>query len=249
MMLHGFALSTRCWENLAEILVKSGYTCVLADLPDFGYSSRETAETEKLPREDIIHELMMSIDSGKWYVAGHSMGGYVALAIAAKYPDSVKNLLLYGTSGNTGVSGVFSSMMNNQVFVKFMGSFMQFIVSLDPIVKLLLVKGLSDVNYAMAYNLNKITGPLKIDGTGVGVMYSFSMLPKTDFYAVQHFSPVLYMNGNRDDIIPDSDRDRLRAYLPDNSVDYTVVGGGHMFIENFAEETAKITLDFLAKNK
>ena len=51
-MIHGFALSSYCFVALAEELVKAGYTCVLADLPDFGYSTRETQDTVKLPREE-----------------------------------------------------------------------------------------------------------------------------------------------------------------------------------------------------
>ena len=82
MMLHGFAESTYCWENLSAVLVENGYTCVLVDLPDFGYSSRETKETDKLPREEIIHALMVSLSDEAWYLAGHSMGGYVALSVA-----------------------------------------------------------------------------------------------------------------------------------------------------------------------
>ena len=35
LMLHGFAQSTAAWENMAALLTENGYTCVLADLPDF----------------------------------------------------------------------------------------------------------------------------------------------------------------------------------------------------------------------
>ena len=89
-MIHGFALSSYCFAALAERLQAAGYTCVIADLPDFGYSTRETEETNKLPREDIMHELMCALSDEPWYLAGHSMGGYIALALAQKYPESVK---------------------------------------------------------------------------------------------------------------------------------------------------------------
>ena len=45
MMLHGFMCSTFAWRNMAEKMSEKGYECVLADLPNFGYSTRETAET------------------------------------------------------------------------------------------------------------------------------------------------------------------------------------------------------------
>lgn len=248
LMIHGFALSTYCWENLAEILVENGYTCVLADLPDFGYSSRETAQTEKLPREDIMYNLIQSLGGGEWYVAGHSMGGYVALALQQKYPDTVKNVLLYGTSGNEGTPDFLTSIMTNELFISVMGPLMQLMVRMTIFVKLFLAVSLSDNEYAENYDLSAITAPLSIDGTGTGALYSFASLTPTDFEALKNSSPVLFMNGDKDMVITDSTKNKTRDYLPEGSIDYIVVGGGHMFIENRAEEAAAVTLEFLANN-
>ena len=74
MMLHGFLCSTYAWRNMAEILSEEGYECVMAEI--------------------LITELMKSIaPMDEWIIAGHSMGGGVAVNIAINNP--VKNLLLY----------------------------------------------------------------------------------------------------------------------------------------------------------
>ena len=246
-MIHGFALSSYCWVELATRLVENGYTCVMADLPDFGYSTRETASTEKLPREDIMHALMISLSDEPWYVAGHSMGGYVAQALAAKYPESVKNLLLYGTGGNDNDASL-TAMMGNDVFVAVMGPIMQLMTKFDILVKLFLQMGLNDKEYAASYDLSKITEPIRIDGTGRGACYSFSMLTNTDYEAIKNGKPVLFVNGSADSVIPDSAKNSIREVLPEGSVDYVVENGGHMFIENKADEAAQVTLEFLAAN-
>lgn len=246
-MIHGFALSSYCWVELAERLVANGYTCVMADLPDFGYSTRETAGMEKLPREDIMHALMTELSSEPWYLAGHSMGGYVAEALAAKYPESVKNLLLYGTGGNDN-DPAMASLMGNDVFVAVMGPLMQLMTRFDFLVKLFLQMGLNDREYAASYDLSKITEPIRIDGTGKGACYSFSMLTNTDYEAIKNGKPVLFVNGSADSVIPDASKNSIREVLPEGSVDYVVDGGGHMFIENKADETAEVTLSFLAAN-
>ena len=248
-MIHGFALSSYCWVELAKILVANGYTCVLADLPDFGYSSRETADMEFLPREDIVHALMVNISPDPWYVAGHSMGGYITLKLAEKYPEDVKNILLYGTAGNDGTSEIRTKMMTNKFFINVMGPIMETMGKVKPLVRLLLVFALADFKYALNYDIAEVCNPYKIEGTGKGALYSFSMLPPTNYEAVKNYSPILFVNGSKDMVITDSWRVNLRASLPEGSVDYVVDGGGHMFIENYAEETAQVTLDFLAVNK
>ncbi len=246
-MIHGFALSSYCWVELATRLVENGYTCVMADLPDFGYSTRETAGMEKLPREDIMHALMVSLSDEPWYVAGHSMGGFVAQAIYEKYPESVNNLLLYGTSGNEN-SPEMAKIMGNDVFVALVGPLMQLMTRFDFLIKMFLKIALVDDEYVANYDISKISEPLRIDGTGKGACYNFSLLTNTNYDVIQNGAPVLYVNGGADSVISADAQDSFRNYLPEGSVDYVVEGGGHMFIENKADETAQVTLEFLANN-
>lgn len=248
MMLHGFAESTYSWENLSAILVENGYTCVLVDLPDFGFSSRETKETVRLPREDIVHALMISLSDEPWYLAGHSMGGYVALSVAQVYPESVKNLLLYGTAGNDGVPAQTSGITSNDFLASVMGPMMELMGKNPLLVRLLLAVAIQDLDYVMHYDVEAIIAPFRIKGTGAGAIYNFSMLNNTDYEAVSRMRPILFMNGDKDKVISDAARVNLRAALPEGSVDHVVAGGGHMFIENLAAEAAEVTLSFLAAN-
>lgn len=248
-MIHGFAMSSCCWEELATRLCAEGYTCVAADLPDFGYSSRENGSSTLYPREDVMHALMTELDAnGKWYVAGHSMGGYIALALAAKYPESVKNLMLFGTACNTEKPQWLNSMMTNKLFVSVMGPLMELMGRIEPLVKMILSAALCDNDYLKNYDISKLTAPFKIKGSGAGALYSFSALPVTDLTAVEKMPPVLYMNGDRDAAIPESDRELLRQHLPNGSTDITVKGGGHLFIENRADEVFDDVVSFINNN-
>ena len=246
MMLHGFAESTYSWQNLSAILVENGYTCVLVDLPDFGFSSRETKDTHRLPREEIIHALMAALSDEPWYLAGHSMGGYIALSVAQTYPESVKNLLLFGTSGNDGVPERTSGVTGNDFLASVMGPVMELFGRNPLLVRLLLAFAIQDLDFVLHYDVEAIIAPFRIKGTGAGAIYNFSMLNNTDYEAVANGNPILFMNGDKDKVIADSARVNLRAALPAGSVDYVVKGGGHMFIENMAEEAARVTLEFLA---
>ena len=71
------------------ILTADGYECVAADLPDFGYSTREAPGIQVIEREELIISLMNELaPDEEWILAGHSMGGGVAVNIAASRPDS-----------------------------------------------------------------------------------------------------------------------------------------------------------------
>ena len=247
-MIHGFALSSYCFVPLAERLQKAGYTCVVADLPDFGYSTRETEETDKLPREDIMHALMTSLSADPWYVAGHSMGGYIAIAIAQKYPESVKNLLLYGTSGNDGASDARLSVMTNPTFLKVMGKMLELVSRMKTLVRLLLLAATEDLTFTKDYDLFYITDPYTVSGTGAGAIINFSMLPATDYEAFRNLAPVLYINAANDTVISKQAIEKLRGYLPEGSTDITLTSGGHLFIESRADITAEYTLTFLSEH-
>ena len=245
LLIHGFALSSYCFEGLAKALQADGYTAVIVDLPDFGYSTRETASTNTQPREDLMHALMQSLGGGKWVVGGHSMGGYVAIAVAQKYPDDVSNLMLFGTSGNDGAPKAAQAMMTNPASVKLLGKMMTLFSRMKPLVQLLLIAATGDLMFSLRYDLTKITDPYKIEGTGEGVVRNFAQIPKTDYEGFRTLAPVFYLNAENDRVIQKSAIEKLRGYLPAGSTDLTLPDGGHLFIESRLTETARLTLAFL----
>ena len=247
LMIHGFALSSYCFVALAKEMVQAGYTCVLADLPDFGYSTRESKDTVQLPREEIMHALMLSLNDKPWFVAGHSMGGYVALALAQQYPQSVKNLLLYATNGNSGVPDFVRKLMSSDAYCSLAGRIMETAGKSKLLVRLLYIFACNSVQYALQYDADKIIDPYYIKGTGEGVLRNFAALPETDYDAVRAMPPILFLNGDHDYVITDSVRKPLREALPEGSLDYVVKGAGHMVIETHAAETASVTVAFLAE--
>lgn len=248
LFIHGFAMSGYCFENLSDIMRDAGYTCVLVDLPGYGYSTRETAATDIMPREEILFALTQSIHEGKWLIAGHSMGGYVALSMLAAHPEGVETLLLYGTSGDDGFTAGTKDLLSNELFVKMAGFFMETLAKSDFLVKTLLAAAFGNAQYVRDYDLEKITEPLRIKGTGAGAMYALINVTPTDYEAVSSFGkPILFVNGSEDNVIKKADRNKLSSYLPEGSQDIIIAGGYHLFIENMAQTTADVTLDFLGQ--
>ena len=93
VLLHGFPLDHHLWDEVVPLLEDS-FDLILPDLRGFGES--ETIDTP-YTMEDYASDIAGLLDQlgiQKAAVAGHSMGGYVALAFARTYPERVSGLAL-----------------------------------------------------------------------------------------------------------------------------------------------------------
>lgn len=92
VLIHGFPDSSRIWESIADKL-SAHFTVLTPDLP--GSGGTPLTESTLLPAmaEGIMDMLRIEHISSS-VIAGHSMGGYTALAFARAYPDAVRGLSL-----------------------------------------------------------------------------------------------------------------------------------------------------------
>lgn len=97
VLIHGFPLDRSMWEaQTAE--VGSIYRIIAPDLRGAGASAApDGIYTVDLLADDVI-ETMDALDLDEPVVVGGlSMGGYVALSIALRYPDRLRGLMLMNT--------------------------------------------------------------------------------------------------------------------------------------------------------
>lgn len=97
VLLHGFLENTTMWKNI-EALLADKYRVICIDLLGHG-------KTENLGYVHTMKEMAESVKAvldalhiRRSFFVGHSMGGYVALAFADKYPDNVKGLVLLNST-------------------------------------------------------------------------------------------------------------------------------------------------------
>ena len=92
LLVHGFPLDHTLWDPQVDSL-RDVARVLAPDLPGFGTS---TAPRTTMTMDDNADALAPSIDEPS-VICGLSMGGYVALAFLAKYPDKVRGLILCNT--------------------------------------------------------------------------------------------------------------------------------------------------------
>jgi 3-oxoadipate enol-lactonase len=93
MLIHGFPFDHTIWNDVSTLL-KNDFALILPDLRGFGQSTTvETLYTMSDMADDLAG-LLDHLKIEKSALAGHSMGGYVALAFAKKYPQRVSGLAL-----------------------------------------------------------------------------------------------------------------------------------------------------------
>jgi pimeloyl-ACP methyl ester carboxylesterase len=93
VFIHGFAEHNGIWEQQQAYLSEQFYV-ISPDLPGSG----QTPLTEHLSIEsmaDYVYAGLQANGIEQAVIIGHSMGGYVALAMAEKYPNILKGLGLF----------------------------------------------------------------------------------------------------------------------------------------------------------
>jgi abhydrolase domain-containing protein 6 len=99
VLLHGFGASADSWNRFARPLMKR-YRVIAPDLPGWGASTRvETASYGYPAQVERLHQFLSLLKLGRVHLIGHSMGGFIASAYAARYPDKVITLGLIAPHG------------------------------------------------------------------------------------------------------------------------------------------------------
>lgn len=93
IFLHGFLENQGMWEDILKALPKT-YRKVTLDLPGHGHSGNLGYIHTMAEMAEVVKALADHLRLKKFFLCGHSMGGYVALAFAEKHPDFIKGLIL-----------------------------------------------------------------------------------------------------------------------------------------------------------
>jgi pimeloyl-ACP methyl ester carboxylesterase len=97
VLLHGFLENKTMWQDfIPELSLKN--RIITIDLLGHGETECLGYVHSMEDNADVVHEVLSNLRIRKAVFVGHSMGGYVALAFAELFPESIKGLVLLNST-------------------------------------------------------------------------------------------------------------------------------------------------------
>lgn len=242
VLLHGFGEDATIWAEQIKILQQS-YRVVAPNFPG-------TAQSELTPSlsiesmADSVQELLQlpALDisaNNKIILIGHSMGGYVTLAFAEKYPEL---LLGWGLFHSTAVADSDEKKQVREKGIAFIekngpAAFIESTVG--NLFSTQTKKDNPGLIKDFLQRMNNFSGPSLVS-------YYKAMINRPDRTNVLKDAavPVLLVLGKDDNAIPYDDTLRL-AYMANKTYFYTLQQSGHMGMLEEQEKTNEILLEFV----
>ncbi|KUO65228.1 MAG: alpha/beta hydrolase [Lutibacter sp. BRH_c52] len=97
ILLHGFLENSAMWNEIANILSKRNRV-ICIDLLGHGQTGNLGYIHSMEDQANMVNTVLNHLRLRKYIFVGHSMGGYVALAFAKLFPESVKGLCLMNST-------------------------------------------------------------------------------------------------------------------------------------------------------
>lgn len=97
VLLHGFLENKKMWNHFIPELTQRNRVITI-DLLGHGATECLGYVHTMEDNADVVHAVLSELRIRKAIFVGHSMGGYVALAFAELYPDTIKGLVLLNST-------------------------------------------------------------------------------------------------------------------------------------------------------
>jgi pimeloyl-ACP methyl ester carboxylesterase len=238
VLLHGFGEDGDVWKE--QFAIFPNHLLLIPDLPGTG----ESELIEDMSMEGLADCIKGWLDSigladEKITLIGHSMGGYIALAFAEKYPDK---LSAFGLFHSTAFADTEEKKETRRKGIKFMeqhGGY-EFLKTTIPNMFAPAVK--EEKSYLID---DQIKAVRNVDGAAL-VKYYESMIRRPDRTAVLENSrvPVLFVMGKFDNAVPLKDVLK-QCHLPRLSYIELLQNSGHMGMVEETERTNNILTEFM----
>lgn len=230
VFLHGAAGSWTTWTPVLLVAREAGAVItepVLFDLPGWG-EGRLADGTRTIEAVcELVRATLERLGYTEWHVVGHSLGGFVALHLAALRPDSVRSVtMVSGTTWSVieSVGHPFTRFSRLPGFTS-LWRVMQGLAALGAAGRAL-VRGFDRVGLLRPAVFPLFRHPFRVPGSVIDALgrevrprsFTAAAAIAKGYPADELWTgigcPVTALKGDRDVFVRDDDLDRLRAVIP-----------------------------------
>lgn len=248
MLVHGFSEDSDIWKHQVNFL-KDKFQLIIPDLPGSGLSVvndwSSFTEKNQLTVELMAEILRIILDNEKieqCAMIGHSMGGYITLAFAEKYPSRLSKLGLFHSTAYPDNEDKIQTRRRGIAFIKEYGA---------PAFLKQSIPNLFDKKFTneKAAAIEELIERGKSFTSEALTQYYEAMIARPDRTAVlKNFNkPVLFIIGVNDKAVPPADGAR-QAHIPAISFVYFLRHTAHMGMWEEIDKSNAALLDFLSYN-
>jgi pimeloyl-ACP methyl ester carboxylesterase len=237
MLVHGFGEDGNVWDKQVEFLKDKCYL-IVPDLPGSGRSEMiDDMSMEGMA--EVLHSIIHEENIDKWAVVGHSMGGYITLALVETYWNHVNAFGLFHSSAFADTEEKKEIRKKGIEFIKKNGAF-EFLKTATP--NLFSPNSKSQI----PNSINQFIETLKDFSPDSLVVYYNAMMKRPDRTSVLKNSknPILFVAGEHDNAIPLNDILK-QCHLPEKSYFHVLKKSGHMGMMEEPENANRILEEFL----
>lgn len=237
ILLHGFCGSSSYWEEVVPELTRQ-YRCIVPDLRGHGATDApEGHYTIEQMGNDVLG-LMDELHIEKAVLLGHSMGGYVTLAIAEQHPERLQAFgLVHSTAYPDGEEAKEKrlravSTIRNDGIVSFVDG---------------LVPGLFAPEHVKSFagkvqRVKEIGYRTPPQGAAGAAMAMRERPDRRDVLSATSL-PVLLVAGEKDAIVPP---ERMFTSDKPNIVQHVIAEAGHMSMYEAPESLIQVVKEFMS---
>lgn len=234
MLIHGFAEMGDIWQNQIEFLQNS-FQLIVPDLPGSGESELvEDLSIENMA--EIIKAILDAENISTCIIAGHSMGGYIGLALTEKYPGFVSSLALVHSSAFADSEEKKANRLKSIEFVKKNGAF-EF---LRAVITDLFTESWAAANQEIV-DAQIEKSKLFTDQAIIGYYEAMIARPDRRELLKNMDKPVYFIIGEHDKAVP-FEQSMKQCYLPDIAHILILRNSAHMGMLEEADKTNNFLL-------
>lgn len=240
VLLHGFGEDGSIWEEQYDLF--PGHQLIIPDLPGSGGSELiEDMSMEGLA--DAVKAITEAQAQGQVTLIGHSMGGYITLAYAEKYPNDLNAFGLFHSTAFADNEEKKETRKKGISFIRQHGAFEFLKTSLPNLYAPATKETKADLIEAHLASVRNFSAEALVS-------YYEAMMQRPDRTEVLRKAavPVLFVFGKYDTAVPLADGLK-QSHLPQLSYIHILENAGHMGMKEEVTMTNKILSDFITANQ